>query len=64
MTNMNDIIICMSHRSFLYNHCIDNGVTAFGFSQLDEEDFEDLGLTKIGKKLILKILPEIKIVPS
>ena len=46
---------------FLYNYYnIDNGVTAFGFSQLDEEDFEDLGLTKIGKKLILKILPESK----
>ena len=43
---------------------IENGVTASGFSLLDEEGFEDLGLTKIGKKLILKILPEIKVVPS
>ena len=42
------------------NNFIENGVTASGFSQLDEEDFEDLGLTKIGKKLILKILPESK----
>ena len=41
---------------------IDNGVTASGFSQSDEEDFDDLGLTKFGKKRILKILPEIKIV--
>ena len=39
---------------------IESGITAAGFSQLDKEDFEDLGLTKIGKKLILKILPESK----
>ena len=39
---------------------IENGVTACGFSQLDKEDFDDLGLTKIGKKLVLKILPEVK----
>ena len=38
----------------------ESGITAAGFSQLDKEDFEDLGLTKIGKKLILKILPQIK----
>ena len=31
-------------------------MTASGFSQLDREDFDDLGLTKIGKKLVLKIL--------
>ena len=39
---------------------IESGITVAGFSQLDKEDFEDLGLTKIGKKLILKILPESK----
>ena len=44
---------------------IENGVTASGFSLLDKEDFDDLGLTKIGKKLIVKMLPEIKgTVPS
>jgi hypothetical protein len=40
---------------------IENGVIASGFSLLDEDDFDDLGLTKIGKKLILKILA---VVPS
>ena len=39
---------------------IESGSTAAGFSQLDKEDFGDLGLTIIGKKLILKILPESK----
>ena len=38
---------------------IENGVTAAGFSQSDE-DFDDLGLTKFGKKHTLKILPEAK----
>jgi hypothetical protein len=42
------------------NYIIESGVTASGFSLLDEEDFDDLGLTKIGKKLVLKILPESK----
>ena len=40
--------------------CTESGITAAGFSQLDKEDFGDLGLTIIGKKLILKILPESK----
>ena len=30
-----------------------------GFIQLDAEDFDDIGLTKIGKKLILKALAEV-----
>ena len=37
----------------------ENGVTPSGFYQLDAEDFDDIGLTKIGKKLILKILAEV-----
>ena len=41
-----------------------NGVTAAGFSLLEEEHFNDLGLTIIGKIIILKILAEIKVVPS
>ena len=39
---------------------LDNGVTPPGFSQLDEEDFDDLGLTIIGKKRVLKTLAEVK----
>ena len=35
-------------------------MTATGFIQLDEEDFDDLGLTRIGKKLVLKALAEVK----
>ena len=38
-----------------------SGVTPSGFTQLDAEDFDDLGLTKIGKKLVLKCLAEIKV---
>ena len=44
---------------------LESGVTASGFSRLDKEDFDDLELTIIGKKLIVKMLPEIKgTVPS
>ena len=40
-----------------------NGVTPSGFIQLNAEDFDDTGLTKIGKKLILKILAEVVCAP-
>jgi hypothetical protein len=33
---------------------IENGITASGFLLCDAEDFDDIGLTKIGKKLLLK----------
>ena len=39
--------------------CTENGITPSGFIQLDAEDFNDIGLTKFGKKLILKILAEV-----
>jgi hypothetical protein len=39
--------------------CTENGVTPSGFIQLGTEDFDDIGLTKIGKKLILKTLAEL-----
>ena len=39
----------------------ENGVTPSGFTQLDADDFDDLGLTKIGKKLVLKCLAETKV---
>ena len=37
----------------------ENGVTALVFVQSDAEDFDDLGLTKFGKKCVLKILKEV-----
>lgn len=40
---------------------LENGVTPPGFTQLDADDFDDLGLTKIGKKLVLKCLAETKV---
>ena len=36
----------------------ENGVTPSGFIQFDAEDFDDIGLTKFGKKLVLKLLAE------
>lgn len=41
----------------------ENGITPSGFIQLDTEDFDDIGLTEIGKKLILKILAEVVCAP-
>ena len=38
----------------------ENGLTPPGILLLDAEDFDDMGLTKIGKKLVLKILNGIK----
>ena len=37
----------------------ENGVTPSGFTQFDPEDFDDIRLTKFGKKLILKALAEV-----
>ena len=42
----------------------ENGVTALVFVQSDAEDFDDIGLTKFGKKRVLKILAEVKTVQS
>ena len=39
---------------------IDNGITPSGFLQCDMEDFDDIGLTKIGKKLFLRNFMEVK----
>ena len=41
----------------------ENGITPSGFASLDEEDFDDIGLTKFGKKLVLKMLKEVKLLP-
>ena len=49
--------------NFLF-FCAENGVTPSGFIQLDAEDFNDIGLTKIGRKLVLKTLAEISACPS
>ena len=42
---------------------IENGITPSGFIRLDTEDFDDIGLTKFGKKLILKTLAEVHAPP-
>jgi hypothetical protein len=49
---------------YYYYYYVENGFTAAGFSLLDEEHFDDIGLTKFGKILILKTLAEIKVAPS
>ena len=36
------------------------GVTPAGFTVLDAEDFEGLGLSKIGKRLVVRALQEVK----
>ena len=38
----------------------ENGVTPSGVLLLSAEDFDDMGLTKVGKKLFLKTFEEIK----
>lgn len=41
-------------------HNTDNGITPSGFTLLDVEDFEGLGLTIIGKTLVQRALRELK----
>ena len=43
---------------FLYK--TESGVTASGFTQLQADDFDILGLTIIGKRLILRLWEEMK----
>ena len=38
---------------------IDNGITPSGFPLCDVEDFDNIGLTKIGKKLVLRNFTEV-----
>ena len=49
------------HNNFIV-HIIENGITPSGFIRLDAEDFDDIGLTKFGKKLIFKTLAEVYVV--
>ena len=39
---------------------LENGLTAFEFVHSDEEDYNDIGLTKFGKKSVLRVLKEVK----
>ena len=39
---------------------VDSGISPSGFLLYDEKDFDDIGLTKIGKKLFVKIFMEVK----
>ena len=41
---------------------LENGVTPVEFLQSDAEDFDDIELTKFGKKRVLKLLAEVKTV--
>jgi hypothetical protein len=53
LTTTNNII------AYIY-YMIENGITPSGFLHFDAEDFDDIGLTKLGKKLFLKTFLEIK----
>ena len=39
---------------------IENGIIAAGFLLCDMEDFDDIGLTKFGKKRLLDAFKEVK----
>ena len=45
---------------YLSPKIIESGITSSGFLQFDAKDFDDIGLTKLGKKLFLKIFMEVK----
>ena len=49
-----------SHIVIIYDSCSENGVTVSAITQLDAKDFNDIGLTLIGKKVFLKAFSEIK----
>ena len=60
----NDNNLCCCNESFDYCYMyslivLENGITPSGFTQLDAEDFNDIGLTKFGKKIVLKTLAEV-----
>ena len=40
--------------------CIDSGIAPSGFLLCDVEDFDNIGLTKIGKKRVLEAFTEVK----
>ena len=50
-----EIVIIM-----VYLFPIENGITAAGFPLCDVEDFDDIGLTKFGKKRVLCAFTEVK----
>ena len=45
---------------YLFPIIIESGITPSGFLLFDAKDFDDIGLTKLGKKLFLKIFAEVK----
>jgi hypothetical protein len=65
-----NVPLTILYREYYHPWCtdslyyIENGITASGFLLCDTEDFDDIfddiGLTKIGKKLLLKIFTEVK----
>ena len=55
-----NIIVCaVANENYWYSLILENGITPSGFTQLDAEDFDDIGLTKFGKKIILKTLAKL-----
>ena len=53
------IIVANENFDYWYSLILENGITPSGFTQLDAEDFDDIGLTKFGKKIILKTLAKL-----
>ena len=45
---------------FFLTPSVASGISPSGFLLCDEKDFDDIGLTKIGKKLFLKMFMEVK----
>ena len=45
---------------FFLTPSVVSGISPSGFLLCDEKDFDDIGLTKIGKKLFLKMFMEVK----
>ena len=53
------IIAANENFDYWYSLILENGITPSGFTQLDAEDFDNIGLTKFGKKIILKTLAKL-----
>ena len=59
--NQGELVKKITKLSLIIMILSENGVTPSGVLQLSAEDFDDMGLTKVGKKLFLKTFSEIKV---
>ena len=52
----------IDNTSAYYNYYsfLENGVTAMMFVQSDAEDYDDIELSKFGKRCVLNLLAEVK----